>query len=111
MNRALFAVPLALLVSAAVVALPSCAAFGKVVPLIEPAGACIAEALISGGAADPLMIVAECAGTTIEDVIAVIESLLAASPDAGVTPAVVAHRAYLGEMHTKALALKAAGHK
>ena len=93
---------LALLVGLTIPALPSCAAFNKAAPLVAPAGACIATQLLEGGATDPLQIVAACAGVTIEDVIAVIESLMAQAPDAGATPAMLR----LADMHSKALAAK-----
>ncbi len=106
MNRILLAIPVAMLVSAAIVATPSCAAFNKAVPLIEPAGACIATQLLDGGATDPLQIVAACAGTTIDDVIAVVEALIAAESDAGtiITPT----QMRLAAIHARAVGLKVA---
>ena len=105
MNRALLAIPAALFVSAAIVATPSCAAFSKAIPLVEPAGACIVTQLLEGGATDPLQIVAACAGVTIEDVIAVIEQLMAQQPDGSATSQ------RLASVHVRALGIKAAGHK
>jgi hypothetical protein len=78
---------------------------------VSPAGACIVNALAEGGASDPMVIVAECAGTTIADVVQVIEDLLAnpaQTPDAGAV-GVSAHDRYLREMLTKAHAILAAG--
>lgn len=74
---------------------------------ITPAGACIADQLLSGGATDPLQIVAACAGVTIDDVIQVVEQLLAAQPDGGLVdggPTPLASR--LAAVHTRALSLK-----
>lgn len=108
MNRIQIAVPLALLAALAIVEAPACKP-GQVQTItntLSPAAACIVEQLVQGGASDPLQIVAACAGTTITDVIAVIEELIAAQPaDAGTTGLSVR----LADMHAKALAAKAAG--
>lgn len=104
MNRLIVSVSLAIAAALAIPLMPSCAAFNKAVPLIEPAGACIATQLLEGGATDPLQIVAACAGVTIDDVIAVIEALMAQAPDATASPALVR----LADMHSKALVAKAA---
>jgi hypothetical protein len=71
---------------------------------LSPAAACIAGALADGAISDPMIIVAECAGVTIEDVITVIADLLDNAPDAG-SPAVSAH---LKDMLAKAHTAKAA---
>ena len=102
MNRLIVSVSLAIAAGLAIPLMPSCAAFSKAVPLIEPAGACIATQLLEGGATDPLQIVAACAGVTIDDVIAVIEALMAQAATA--SPALVR----LADMHSKALVAKAA---
>ena len=102
MNRLIVSVSLAIAAGLAIPLMPSCAAFNKAVPLIEPAGACIATQLLEGGATDPLQIVAACAGVTIDDVIAVIEALMAQAATA--SPALVR----LADMHSKALVAKAA---
>jgi hypothetical protein len=49
----------------------------KVVDDIEPAGACIATQVLAGGVEDPLAIVSACVGTTVQDVVQVVETLLA----------------------------------
>jgi hypothetical protein len=72
---------------------------------ITPTGACIATQLLDGGATDPLQIVAACAGTTIADVIQVVETLTSAQPDSGTNPTTLQLR--LAAVHTRALALKA----
>ena len=80
-----------------------------VVKDITPAGACIAGELIAG-VTDPVAILGVCVSTTIEDVIAVIESIYAASvTDAGVD-AGFSNLAVLASAHAKAVAYKAAGH-
>jgi len=85
----------------------SCAAFSKSVPLLEPAGACIVTQLLDGGATDPLQIVAACAGTTIDDVIAVVEALTAAQPPSdGGAPTPTQLR--LAAIHVRALGIRAA---
>jgi len=76
-------------------------------PLLEPAGACIVTQLLDGGATDPLAIVAACAGVTIDDVIQVIETLMAAQPDAGLADGgVTPTAARLAAVHVRALSLK-----
>jgi len=53
--------------------------------ILTPAEACIVNALfINGGLQDPSIILTQCAGVTIADVIQVIETLLANQPDASV---------------------------
>jgi hypothetical protein len=75
----------------------------EVVQDITPAGACIAQQLLVGGATDPLQIIAACAGTAIEDVIQVVEQLNAQQN--GGPPSALKMR--LAAVHTRALGLKA----
>jgi hypothetical protein len=77
---------------------------------ITPAGACIVTQLLQGGATDPLQIVTACSGTTIADVIEVIEELMAASDatvdaggDAGASAMTLSVR--LHAMHVGAVGL------
>jgi hypothetical protein len=107
MNRILVSLLAGLVCGALIVESPACkpGQAQTVIQLVTPAGACIAQALLSGGVADPLQIVAQCAGTTIDDVIAVIETLMAAAPDGG------ASAAHLADMHAKALAIKVGAKK
>jgi hypothetical protein len=78
-----------------------------VVKDITPAGACIAGELIAG-VTDPVAILGVCVSTTIDDIIAVIESIYAASvTDAG-ADAGASNLAVLSLAHAKAVAYKAA---
>jgi len=81
-------------------------------PLLEPAGACIVTQLLDGGATDPLAIVAACAGVTIDDVIQVIETLMAAQPDAGLADGgVTPTAARLAAVHVRAVSIRASRSK
>ena len=105
MNRALLSVILGLAAAALIVEAPACKP-GQVQAVtvdVTPAGACIAQQLLVNGVTDPLAIVAACGPATIDAVIAVLETLLAAQPDASSPVA-----ARLAEAHAKALAAKAA---
>lgn len=107
MNRILLSLLLGLAVPAAVVELPSCSVTtaNAVAQDLTPAGACIATALLSGGATDPIQILAECAGTTIDDVIQVVETLMANGPDTGADAGVIAQQ--LAAVHVRALGIRA----
>ena len=76
----------ALLGFVCVVSVNSCKQFDMAVHDMQPAAACIAGALANGGTEDPMVIIAECAGTTIEDIIKVIGDLLDNAPDASALP-------------------------
>jgi hypothetical protein len=91
------------------VTFPACTAqeANTVVKDITPVGACITGELIAG-VTEPVAILGACLGTTIEDVIAVIESIYAASvTDAG-ADAGASNLALLASAHAKAVAYKAA---
>lgn len=110
MNRIALSVLLAFVAAAVILEAPACkpGQAQTVINQITPAGACIAEQLLSGGAVDPLQIVAACAGVTIEDVIQVVETLLAAQPDAGVLAdgGISPVAARLAAVHVAAIGIK-----
>lgn len=79
---------------------------------LSPAASCIVGALAEGGTSDPMVIVAECAGTTIADVIKVIGDLLDNAPktpamDGSVGVATTPWRAHLVVVLQNAYAAKA----
>ena len=92
----------------ALVTVIGCAQLKTAAPLLEPAGACIVGQLLTGNE-DPLSIVADCVGITIEDVIAVVTALEAAKPtgDAGTETTAVVNVAMLERVRAKAAALRA----
>ena len=83
--------------------------------ILQPAEACIINALfVNGGLQDPMLVVRQCAGVTIADVIQVIQSLLAqptvtSSADAALGASMGVTRADLENALKKAEALEEAG--
>jgi len=101
----------ALLVALCVTAEPACSTTtaNAIAQDLTPAGACIADQLLIVGATSPEQVLAACAGTTINDVIQVVEALIAAQGDAAAptdagTPTELSIR--LAMIHTRALDLK-----
>ena len=72
---------------------------------LTPIGACVLTQVESG--ADPMAVLVACAGTTIEQIIKIVQTYLAASADAGVA----AKRDLYTNFLNKALALQPAGAK
>jgi hypothetical protein len=94
----------------------ACKQFDTIVHDLTPAAACIVGALSDGGTEDPMVIVSECAGTTIADVIRVIGDLLdnapdAESPEAGAVGYSPSQRAHLLRVLSNAHRLHAQGVK
>jgi hypothetical protein len=80
--------------AAALIAQPGCTPAERqaIVTDITPAGACIAQQLLSGGVEDPVQIAAACIGTTIADVVQVTETLIAyANAQSDAAPTTQAH--------------------
>lgn len=73
---------------------------------VTPAGACITSELLVQGVTDPLVILASCAGTTVESILAVLATLEEVELDAG-TDAGAALGARLEAVRQSALALRA----
>lgn len=79
----------------------------KVAQDLSPVGACVLNQAQAG--ADPTAVLGACAGTTIEAVVQIVETFLAAKPQLG--PAMAAQHDQLAAFLTKAKALQASGAK
>ena len=88
-----------------VVFLEGCPALQTAVNDLKPTEKCIINALV-GGVVDPIAILGMCVGTVIDDVIAVVESLLA-GPAPVSTDAGTISRERLTTVHESALRAKA----
>lgn len=110
MNRISKAISILLITS--ITSIAGCAWFSTNGKLFSPIESCLVNAIADGAIFDPMALVAQCAGATIETLIAVVESLInAATPDSGVAPRLTPYVVRLMKIHTNAKALQAAGVK